>query len=178
MELKKTDFEGLVEIFPRILPDERGQFLESYNKRAFSDLGLNMNFVQDNMSFSKKDVLRGMHFQKAPSEQGKLVSVAMGKVKDIVLDMRRDSATFGQHKTFILDSERRNMIYVPVGFAHGFLAMVDSILSYKCTEFYNRNADSGLHWNDPELGIDWGIDNPIISEKDKNLPTFREVMEL
>ena len=175
MELIKTEFEGLVELVPKVFPDERGEFLEVYNSKTFSELGLNMNFVQDNMSFSKKGVVRGMHFQKKPFEQGKLVSVAKGKALDVVIDLRKSSPMFGKYKTFILDSEKRNIVYVPEGFAHGFLALEETILTYKCTSFYNKEADGGVYWNDPDIGIEWGIENPIVSEKDQRLPSFRSL---
>lgn len=175
MERKDTSIEGLVEIFPNIFPDERGIFFESYNKKKFSELGLNLDFVQDNMSQSKKGVLRGLHFQKAPYEQGKLVSVIRGKVLDIAVDIRKDSPTFGQYETFIIDGERKNMVYIPEGMAHGFVALEEAILTYKCTNFYDKKSESGIIWNDKTLNIDWGIESPIISEKDLKLPVFTDI---
>ncbi len=178
MELRKTDINGLVEIFPRVFPDQRGLFFESYNKKTFSDLGLDLDFIQDNMSRSKKGVLRGLHFQKKPFEQGKLVSVILGKALDIAVDLRPDSKTYGYYQSFILDSERKNMVYIPEGFAHGFLALEEVILTYKCTNIYNKASESGIIWNDPDLDIEWGISNPIISEKDGQLPRFKDILDV
>ncbi len=178
MELRKTDINGLVEIFPRVFPDQRGLFFESYNKKTFSDLGLELDFIQDNMSRSKKGVLRGLHFQKKPFEQGKLVSVILGKALDIAVDLRPDSKTYGYYQSFILDSERKNMVYIPEGFAHGFLALEEVILTYKCTNIYNKASESGIIWNDPDLDIEWGISNPIISEKDGQLPRFKDILDV
>ncbi|MBO0932501.1 dTDP-4-dehydrorhamnose 3,5-epimerase [Fibrella aquatilis] len=173
MQVRQTAIDGLIELTPRIFHDERGHFFESYNKTLFTSLGLPMDFVQDNQSFSTKGVLRGLHFQSEPFAQGKLVRVITGKVLDVVVDIRPDSATFGQHETFVLDATLANMVWVPEGFAHGFVALEDSIFSYKCTNIYNKTAEGGLLWNDPDLGIDWGITNPNVSEKDQILPTFK-----
>ena len=175
MERKDTSIEGLVEIFPKIFPDERGIFFESYNKKKFEELGLDLNFVQDNMSKSKKGVLRGLHFQKAPYEQGKLVSVIQGKVLDIAVDIRKDSPTFGEYETFIIDGDRKNMVYIPEGMAHGFVALEEAILTYKCTNFYHKESESGIIWNDKTLNIDWGLESPLISEKDLELPVFTDI---
>lgn len=176
MEIRKTDIEGLVEIFPKIFPDERGLFFESYNKKKLDELGLKLSFVQDNMSKSAKGVLRGLHFQKKPYEQGKLVSVVSGKALDIAVDIRPDSPTFGEYRKFILDGELKNMVYIPEGFAHGFLALEETILTYKCTNFYHKESESGIIWNDPDIDIEWNIEKPIISEKDRILPGLQELL--
>jgi len=173
MQVRKTSIEGLIELFPRVFEDERGCFLETYNQQAFEALGLPTHFVQDNQSFSIKGVLRGLHFQNEPYAQGKLVRVITGKVMDIAVDLRIGSPTFGQYEAFVLDSKLNNMAYIPEGFGHGFVALEDSIFSYKCTNVYNKTAESGLIWNDPDLNIDWGISNPIVSDKDQQLPTLR-----
>ena len=173
MQVRHTAIEGLIELIPRVFGDERGHFFESYNKPLFNSLGLPMNFVQDNQSFSVKGVLRGLHFQNEPHAQGKLVRVITGHVLDVVVDLRPDSPTFGQHESFLLDAKLNNMVYVPGGFAHGFIALEDSIFSYKCTDVYNKAAESGLIWNDPDLNINWGVENPIISEKDQELLSMR-----
>ncbi|MGA0555635.1 dTDP-4-dehydrorhamnose 3,5-epimerase [Larkinella sp. VNQ87] len=175
MQVIKTSIEGLVELRPQTFKDSRGSFLETYNQQVFSTLGLPTHFVQDNQSFSTKGVLRGLHFQNAPFAQGKLVRVITGKVMDIAVDLREGSPTFGQYISFILDAERNNMAYIPEGFAHGFVALEDSIFSYKCTNIYNKASESGIIWNDPDLNIDWGIDNPIVSDKDQQLARFREL---
>ncbi|MEY5047113.1 MAG: hypothetical protein RLZZ175_472 [Bacteroidota bacterium] len=175
MEFVKSHIEGLIEIFPSIFPDERGIFFESYSEKKFKENGLDLKFVQDNQSFSHKGVLRGLHFQANPHGQGKLVKVSYGKALDVVVDLRMDSKTFGQHKSFILDSERHNMVYIPVGFAHGFLALEDVVLQYKCTGLYNKQSEGGIIWNDKDLNINWGIENPIVSSKDLELPTFEQL---
>jgi dTDP-4-dehydrorhamnose 3,5-epimerase len=177
MQIRETSIAGLVEIFPRVFQDDRGFFFESYNEEIFKKLGLPTNFVQDNQSFSIKGVVRGLHFQNAPFAQGKLVSVISGRVLDVAVDIRPDSPTFGKHEVFELRSDTNNMAYVPEGFAHGFVALEDSVFSYKCTNVYNKGAESGLLWNDPDLGIDWGVENPIVSEKDVILPTFKTLFE-
>ncbi len=175
MEFVKSHIEGLIEVFPSIFPDERGIFFESYSEKKFKENGLELNFVQDNQSFSHKGVLRGLHFQANPHGQGKLVKVSYGKALDVVVDLRKDSKTFGQHKSFILDSERHNMVYIPVGFAHGFLALEDVVLQYKCTGLYNKQSEGGIIWNDKDLNINWGTENPIVSSKDLELPTFEQL---
>jgi dTDP-4-dehydrorhamnose 3,5-epimerase len=136
---------------------------------------LPVHFVQDNQSFSVKGVLRGLHFQKAPYAQGKLVRVLVGKVLDIAVDLREDSPTFGKYESFLLDAAQQNMAYIPEGFAHGFVALEDSVFSYKCTNTYHKASESGLIWNDPDLNIDWGIANPIVSSKDQELVRMQEL---
>lgn len=178
MQIRKTAIDGLVELIPRIFEDERGLFFESFNADVFEKLGLPKNFVQDNQSFSKKGVVRGLHFQNAPCAQGKLVRVVSGRVLDVAVDIRPESPTFGQYEIFELSAELNNMAYLPEGFAHGFAALEDSIFSYKCTNVYNKECESGILWNDPELNIDWGVANPIVSEKDIVLPTFKQLFEI
>jgi len=175
MEVINTSISGLYELIPSIYEDNRGFFFESFNIDKFKSLGLPSNFVQDNQSFSHKGVLRGLHFQLNPSSQGKLVRVITGKVLDIAVDLRIESATFGKHEKFILDSSQNNLVYIPEGFAHGFLALEDSIFSYKCTQYYDKTLESGIIWNDPDLNIDWGIRNPIVSFKDQQLDSFSKL---
>lgn len=172
MKIKETGIAGLIEINPSIFHDNRGWFIESYNKETFSKHGLNMNFVQDNLSFSKAGVLRGLHFQRDPFSQGKLVKVIEGEVLDVAVDIRPESPTFGTHYTVLLSGEQQNLFYLPEGFAHGFLALKDSYLFYKCTKNYQKEADTGIAFDDPELNINWNYPNPIISKKDQNLPSF------
>ncbi|NBA88270.1 dTDP-4-dehydrorhamnose 3,5-epimerase [Emticicia sp. CRIBPO] len=174
MEFKKSAILGLTEIFPRIFKDERGHFLETYQYELFKNNGVAAQFIQDNQSFSTKGVLRGLHFQNAPHAQGKLVRVISGKVLDVAVDIRPDSPTFGQHETFVLTAELSNMVFIPEGFAHGFLTLEDAVFSYKCTNLYNKASEGGLLWNDPEIGINWGYENPLVSEKDVILPTLAE----
>lgn len=172
MKIIETGFDGLYEIESTVFGDDRGYFFESYRKKTFEELGIQTDFVQDNESFSVKGTLRGLHFQSQPYAQAKLVRVALGKVMDVAVDLRPNSPTFGKHHTVILDAKKHNLFLVPVGFAHGFLALEDSVFSYKCTNYYNKASEGGILWNDPELNIDWQIENPIVSEKDKLLPNF------
>jgi len=172
MTIRETGIEGLIEIIPTLLTDERGWFLESYNKDKFDSLNLDLQFVQDNLSFSKAGVLRGLHFQNEPFSQGKLVKVIKGEVLDVAVDLRPDSVTFGKYDKLVISGEKQNMFYIPEGFAHGFLALTDAYLFYKCTKTYNKNFDTGIAHNDLELAIDWSIKSPLISEKDKNLQSF------
>ncbi|GAB3940746.1 dTDP-4-dehydrorhamnose 3,5-epimerase [Spirosoma harenae] len=175
MQVRQTAIAGLIELTPRIFNDERGHFFESYNEPIFASLGLPTEFVQDNQSFSVKGVLRGLHMQKEPFAQGKLVRVISGQVLDVAVDLRPDSKTFGQYETFLLDAKLSNLVYIPEGFAHGFVALEDSIFSYKCTNVYNKTSESGILWNDPDLNIDWGIKDPIVSVKDQELKLLRDI---
>jgi len=172
MQFIQHDLPGVIECIPTKFHDDRGHFYESYNQMRFAANGITENFVQDNYSYSTVGVIRGLHFQKEPHGQGKLVRCMTGKVMDVVVYLRKSSPTFGQHGTYILDAEVGNMLYVPVGFAHGFVALTDTIFVYKCTNFWNKDAESGLRWNDPTLNIQWGVENPIVSDKDQILPLF------
>ncbi|PIQ50236.1 MAG: dTDP-4-dehydrorhamnose 3,5-epimerase [Cytophagales bacterium CG12_big_fil_rev_8_21_14_0_65_40_12] len=172
MKIIETGFEGLYEIESNVFGDDRGYFFESFRKSTFEVLGIRTDFVQDNESFSVKGTLRGLHYQKEPFAQAKLVRVALGKVLDVAVDLRAGSPTFGKHHTVILDAKRHNLFMVPAGFAHGFLALEDSVFSYKCSNYYDKASEGGIIWNDTTLNIDWQIDNPIVSEKDKLLPNF------
>lgn len=178
MEIKETGINGLVEIIPNVLHDDRGWFLESYNKDAFESLNMKIDFVQDNLSFSKAGVMRGLHFQCNPFAQGKLVKVIKGEILDIAVDIRPDSPTIGQHYKVLLTGKKQNMFFIPEGFAHGFVALEDSYLFYKCTKTYNKDYDSGIAFDDPGLNIDWEMDSLIISEKDKNLQSFQTYKSL
>ena len=177
MNVHHHHLEGLIEITPTVYHDARGYFLESYQAERFRALGVNPDFVQINQSFSKRGVLRGLHFQRLPHQQGKLVSVVQGRVLDVSVDLRPNSPTYGQYAKVFIDSERHNLLYVPEGFAHGFVALEDTFFSYQCTNLYHQPADGGVRWDDPDLNIDWelgqyGIDSPIVSEKDQLLPSF------
>jgi dTDP-4-dehydrorhamnose 3,5-epimerase len=176
MQIIQTRIEGLLEIIPQVYHDSRGWFLEFYKEAPFRERGINYTFSQDNVSHSKKSVIRGLHFQREPWQQAKLVSVLKGKVMDVVVDLRKGSATFGESYSCILDDERHNLLMVPDGFAHGFAALEDSLFLYKSSGPYNREAESGILWNDPDLNIQWPFDNPILSEKDLKLPTFNELL--
>ena len=180
-EVVETSIKGLVIIQPKVFGDERGFFLETYNKKSFEELGLTMEFVQDNHSKSKKGVLRGLHFQTKHT-QGKLVRVAKGKVYDVAVDLRKNSKTFGKWYGVLLTEENKTMFYVPEGFAHGFLTLeADTEFVYKCTDLYAPKYDSGILWSDKTIGIDWkfeefGIDPSelTISEKDKVQKKFEK----
>ena len=176
MQIIETGIEGLVEIIPDIYRDERGWFYEFFNEKTFQQAGINTRFVQENSSFSKKGVVRGLHFQQAPFAQGKLVTILDGEALDVAVDLRKGSKTFLQVYYCTLNSDKRNMLMVPEGFAHGFAALRDTIFYYKCTNFYNRSAESGIVWNDPQLNIKWPFDNPALSEKDSKLPTLEELL--
>lgn len=172
----ETGIAGLVQIAPKLFHDERGYFLETYRDEWLSNFAPDMQFVQENQSFSKKGVIRGLHFQLSPYAQAKLVRVISGKVLDVVVDLRRDSATFSKTYCVVLDAEKQNQLFVPEGFAHGLAALDDSIFFYKCNKVYNKVAERGIHWNDPDLKINWPFDEPIISEKDTCLPTLQELI--
>ncbi len=174
MELVNTGIEGLWVIKPKVFADNRGYFLESYNKNLFESNGLNLQFVQDNQSLSHTGVLRGLHFQNPPFAQGKLVRVITGAVFDVAVDIRKNSPTYGNFFGTELTEENKWMMYIPEGFAHGFLTLKDNtIFSYKCTNFYNKNSEDCIKWNDDSIGIKWNFENPILSEKDLNGKPFK-----
>ena len=176
MQVKKTEFDGLLILQPKIFKDERGLFFESWNESVFKSLGINISFIQDNQSVSKKNVLRGLHFQNYPDGQGKLVRVSNGSALDVVLDLRKDSKTFGKHFKYKLSDQNSTMIWIPQGFAHGFIALEENtVFQYKCDALYNPESEECIAWNDPSLGIDWGINNPIVSSKDQEGKLFKEV---
>lgn len=177
LEIVETPIAGLIEVRPIIRGDARGFFLEMFQQDLYSEIGISIPFVQDNFSRSAHGVLRGLHFQ-ANNPQGKLVTCISGRVLDVVVDLRVDSGTFGQHHSMNLDSEKRNQLWIPPGFAHGFSVLSESAdFFYKCTDFYAPEDESGIIWNDPELGIDWKIKSPKVSEKDMKLPSLREVLD-
>ena len=173
MTIQETSIQDLLIIQPSIFADDRGYFYESYNRETFLELGLDLNFVQDNQSLSHKGVLRGLHFQNPPFAQGKLVRVIQGSVVDVAVDIRADSPTYGQYEKVILSGENKTMFWIPPGFAHGFVTIEDNtIFTYKCTAVYNKETEGALMWNDPSINIDWGIDNPLVSEKDQKVELF------
>lgn len=178
MKIIDTSILEVKIIVPDVYQDSRGSFFESFSQRSFEALGINSNFVQDNQSSSSKNVLRGLHFQKAPHEQGKLVRVITGAVLDVAVDIRKDSPTYEKYFAYELNSTNKHMLWIPPGFAHGFLTLADStIFFYKCTDFYYKSAESGIKWNDPDLGINWGITNPLVSDKDNILPSWKEIKD-
>jgi dTDP-4-dehydrorhamnose 3,5-epimerase len=176
MQVLETPLAGLVEIIPTVFKDSRGWFYESYKETSFKAAGIDYNFVQENQSFSRKGVIRGLHFQHPPYAQAKLACVLLGRVLDVVVDLRPASKTFGEVYSCILDSERRNMLMVPEGFAHGFSALEDSYFFYKCSNFYHKESEAGIIWNDPQLKINWMVDSPLVSDKDQMLPTIDELL--
>lgn len=177
----ETGIEGLYIIEPTVFGDERGFFVESYNKNDFIELGISDEFVQDNHSKSKKGVLRGLHFQTKFS-QGKLVRVIKGSVYDVAVDLRKDSKTFGKHFGLELSAENKRMFFIPKNFAHGFLTLEDNTeFTYKCTDFYHPEYDSGIMWNDKDINIDWNFEkynlkekDIVLSEKDKKHQSLKE----
>ncbi len=176
MNVIETKIPGVVVLEPRVFGDERGFFMETWNQARYEEAGLPARFVQDNVSFSTKGVLRGLHFQD-PDQQGKLVQVLEGEVFDVAVDIRAGSPTFGQWEGVTLSSENKRQFYVPEGFAHGFLVTGDTALfSYKCTAKYNQSAEGFVLWNDPEIGIDWPAEgSPTLSEKDQVARPLREI---
>lgn len=174
MEIIKSGFDGLYVIEPKVFQDKRGYFYETWNKEAFTASGLDMEFVQDNQSLSGAGVLRGLHFQLPPWEQGKLVRVISGSVLDVVVDLRKNQPTFGKHFKCILDANKKNMLWIPPGFAHGFLTLEDeTVFFYKCSQIYNKESERAILWNDTDLAVDWGNLSPIVSDKDSSACSFK-----
>lgn len=180
MTATETKLKGCFIIEPKVLEDHRGYFFESFNQNRFNELiGKNIAFIQDNESFSSKGVLRGLHFQTGEYAQAKLVRVVKGAVLDVVVDMRKDSPTFSKHFSIELSEENKTQLFVPRGFAHGFIVLSDTaIFSYKCDNFYNKAYEHGLRYDDPSLGIDWRLPTNefIVSNKDLALPTLSNLV--
>lgn len=167
MQVKRVHIDGLLIIQPAVFEDDRGFFYETYNQTKYREFGLDVEFKQDNLSRSSKNVLRGMHFQNPPFAQGKLVQVIQGSVLDVAVDLRKDSPTYGQHYSIELSAKNKTQFYIPPGFAHGFLSLEDNTLfAYKCTDVYHKESEGSLLWNDKDLNISWPVKNPIVSEKD------------
>ncbi|MDX2002018.1 MAG: dTDP-4-dehydrorhamnose 3,5-epimerase [Chitinophagales bacterium] len=178
MNIIETGIPGLLEIEPKVFTDPRGYFFESYNDQVFKANGLNYHFVQDNQSKSGKGVLRGLHFQRPPFAQAKLVRVLSGSVLDVAVDIRRGSPTYGKWHSVILTAEKNNQMLIPRGFAHGFLVLTETAeFFYKCDNFYNKESDGGIRFDDPGINIDWGtgVEHLILSDKDKVLPMLSEI---
>lgn len=168
MEIIETNINGLLIIEPKVFADSRGYFFESYNETIFRKKGIDVSFLQDNQSLSNSGVLRGLHFQAPPFDQGKLVRVITGAVLDIAVDIRKHSPTYGKYVAIELTEENKTMFYIPSGFAHGFLTLRDNtIFSYKCTNVYDKASEGTILWNDTDLNINWNIESPILSEKDQ-----------
>lgn len=175
MNVIETKLPGVLIIEPKVIKDARGFFMETWQKKRYRDAGLPAGFVQDNLSYSSQDVLRGIHFQN-PNAQGKLVYVLSGEVYDVAVDIRVGSPTFGQWLGVILSSENKRQLYIPEGFAHGFCVRSKTVLfAYKCTDFYNPQAEAGVIWNDPDIGINWPTDTPTLAEKDKTYSLLKDI---
>jgi dTDP-4-dehydrorhamnose 3,5-epimerase len=177
MTFLPTTLQDVWRIIPKKFYDERGHFFESFSLATWEAQGFKERFVQDNQSFSVKGVIRGLHFQENPYAQGKLVRVLQGRVLDVAVDLRPESATFGRYEVFDLDGEEGTMVYIPPGFAHGFAALEDSVFHYKCTHGYKKEAEGGIRWNDESLNIDWGVATPIVSAKDQELPSLEDYLK-
>lgn len=174
MNIQTTPIEGLLIIHPQVFSDHRGYFIESYNQKVFEEVVKGISFVQDNESASSINTLRGLHFQAPPFDQGKLVRVVKGKALDVAVDIRKSSPTYGKYVSVLLDDQQKTQFWIPPGFAHGFLALEqDTIFSYKCTNYYHKASEGCILWNDPDLNIHWGIDDPLVSEKDAQGKLFR-----
>lgn len=174
MNTKETKLAGVLVLEPDVFSDERGYFLETWNRTRYESVGIPGSFVQDNISFSKKGILRGLHFQY-PQPQGKLVQVLSGQVVDIAVDIRQGSPTFGQWISEELSDENHKQMYIPPGFAHGYCVTSETaVFSYKCTDFYNPKTERGVIWNDPDLKIDWPIAEPILSPRDMGYSRLKD----
>lgn len=177
MTIEPTQIPDVVIIKPKVFTDHRGYFFESYNVDAFKKMGIEINFVQDNESYSRKNVIRGLHYQLSPYSQTKLVRVVAGRIFDVAVDIRKNSPTFGQYVGIELSDDNKYQLLIPKGFAHGFAVLSDfAIVSYKCDQYYNPEADRGIRYNDPEIGIDWKIpmEQAVVSAKDNVHPAMKD----
>lgn len=172
MTIKTTLIADILLLEPKVFYDERGYFMESFNEREFETLQ-KVKFVQDNESLSQRGVLRGLHFQKPPHAQAKLVRVISGSVFDVAVDLRLSSPTYGNYFGHVLSDKNKLQLFIPAGFAHGFLSLEDNtIVNYKCSDYYHKEAEDSLLWNDKQLGIQWGITNPVLATKDQSAQIF------
>ena len=175
MNVVETNLPGVMIFEPKVFGDERGFFMETWHVERYEEAGLPARFVQDNLSFSQRGVLRGLHFQN-PDQQGKLVYVLQGEAYDVAVDIRVGSPTFGEWTAITLSSENKRQLYVPEGFAHGFLVTSSTALfAYKCTARYNAQAEASVLWNDPQIGIEWPVERPVLSEKDRAAPPLAKM---
>ena len=179
MRVIPGELEGLLVIEPKLWQDARGFFFEAYNRAAFSEAGIDAAFVQDNHSKSCRHTLRGLHFQRAPHAQDKLVRVVAGEIFDVAVDLRHGSPTFGKWSGFLLSADKPRMVLVPKGFAHGFCVLSQTAeVLYKCSDFYAPECEGGLLWDDPDLGIDWPVQDPVLSERDRSHPRLRDLADV
>lgn len=175
MIVEKTNIEDVIIIIPKVFNDDRGYFYESFQQERYSDAGINFSFVQDNISKSKRGTIRGLHYQTGNYAQGKLCTVLSGEVLDVAVDIRYGSPTFGKYVEVLLTWENKKQLWIPPGFAHGFAVLSEeAVFSYKCTSFYNKESERSILYNDPDIGIQWGISNPVVSEKDLKAGLFSE----
>ncbi len=176
MKVSKTNIEGLLLIEPDLFRDDRGYFFESYSKEKYDEIAPDINFVQDNISQSKKETVRGLHYQVGDKAQGKLCQVISGKVLDVAVDIRFGSPTFGKHYAHMLNTEKKMQIWIPPGLAHGFSVLSDeAVFSYKCTNYYSKEHERSILYNDPDLNINWQVENPVVSAKDLKANKFKEI---
>ena len=179
MQINLTPISDLLIVQPTVFEDSRGYFYESYNKTMFEKNGISVDFVQDNQSLSQAGVLRGLHFQNPPFAQGKLVRVIKGSILDVAVDLRKSSPTYGKHYDIELSEQNKTMLWIPAGFAHGFLTLEnETIFSYKCSNYYNKASENTIMWDDKDIGIEWGIKEPNLSEKDKSGINFKDFISL
>lgn len=175
MRVTATPLDGVIIVEPKVFGDQRGFFMETYHENRYKDAGISISFVQDNISFSVQGTLRGLHFQH-PHGQAKLVQVLQGEIFDVAVDIRHGSPDFGRWTGVTLSADNRRQLYIPRGFAHGFCVLSETALfSYKCSDFYVPEAEGGICWNDPDLGIEWPVTNPILSDRDRTYPKLKEI---
>ena len=178
MKIEKTELEGVLKIIPDIFQDDRGYFFESFNEKKYWEHRIPNDFVQDNISKSKKYTIRGLHYQVGSFAQGKLCEVLFGTVLDVAVDLRKNSPTFGKYASAILSEDNHQQLWIPIGFAHGFSVLSDeAVFHYKCSRFYSKEHERSLFYADTDLNIDWGNPNPILSEKDLSAPKFKDIGE-
>ena len=172
MKAIQTELDGVIVLEPTVFGDNRGWFFESYNEETYKKLGIDVRFVQDNHSYSaQKGTVRGLHFQKDPMSQAKLVRCTRGTIKDVIVDLRKDSPTYKKWIAVVLSEENKKQVFIPHGFGHGFVTLTDDCeLQYKVDRYYSKECDRSVRWCDAEIGVDWGVADPILSEKDKNAP--------
>lgn len=177
INVQKTILDGVYIIEPKSFGDNRGWFMESYSKRDMEAAGINIDFVQDNRSYSaKKGIIRGLHFQRNPMAQAKLITCIRGEILDVAVDLRKASPTYKQWISVELTAENRKELLIPKGFAHGFVTLSDGVeIMYKCDEFYSPEHDGGIRFDDPDIGVEWGVADPILSEKDTNAPFLKDI---
>ncbi len=178
MTFHKTELDGVYLLEPKIFGDQRGYFLETFRRSHLDERGIESIFVQDNISLSQQGVVRGLHYQIGKAAQQKLVRVVRGKILDVAVDLRKDSPTFGNYTSAVLDDNTHRQLLIPKGFAHGFSVLSEeAMVCYKCSAYYNRELERGIRWDDPSIGIDWQVSDPVISEKDSNQPFLEEVSD-